>query len=659
MYDLVSQFKPRGDQVKAVSQLVNNFRQQIKNNVLLGATGTGKTFTIANVIQQLKQKVLVISHNKTLAIQLFSELKSFFPNNRVEYFISPFDFYQPEAYLPNKDLYIDKSVKWNLDIKKMRMNALNALLTEEGAIVVATVAAIYGVTNPFEYEKFILKINQGQNLKKSDLISFLVQAGYERNDLINDGSKFMVKGNVLTIGLTHNDHFLQVIFLNNQVFALVELEATTLNVLTKPSTYTIFPGNEYVVNLEKIARACQTIESELVKRISYFNNQKKLIESYRIKTRTEKDLEDLRENGFCKGIENYSLHFDNRQVGEPPFTIIDYLQHFDPHFLTVIDESHITIPQIIGMYLGDRARKTALVDYGFRLPTALDNRPLTFDEFNQKIDNVIYASATPGDYELQKVNHQVVEQIIRPTGLLDPVVEIRPTKDQIANLITEIKKTVAQKQRVFILTLTIQMAEDLTRYLQEQEIKVAYIHNRLKTFERTKVLINLRKGVFDVVVGINLLREGLDIPEVALVIILDADKTGFLRGVKSLIQMIGRASRNEAGKVILYADKMTKDMTLAINETKRRRDKQIAFNQANNIVPQTIQKPIDDIFLDEDLSQFYEKLQQQKDYKISKIEKVQITKSLNDKMNKAVKKMDFELAAKIRDMIFDLMRNNK
>lgn len=659
MYRLVSQFKPQGDQIKAIAQLTDNFQRQIRHNVLLGATGTGKTFTIANVIENLKQKVLVISHNKTLAIQLFSELKTFFPHNRVEYFISPFDFYQPEAYLPNKDLYIDKSVKWNLDIKKMRMSALNALLTEEGVIVVATVAAIYGVTNPFEYEHFILKISKGQTLQQRDLITFLVQAGYERNDLVNDGSKFMVKGNILTIGLTQNDNFLQVMFMNNQVFSLVELEATTMNVLSKPETYTIFPGNEYVVNLEKIKVACQTIESELIKRISHFNQTKKLIESYRIKTRTEKDLEDLRENGFCKGIENYSLHFDNRQVGEPPFTIMDYFQHFGADFLTVIDESHITVPQIIGMYLGDRARKTTLVDYGFRLPTALDNRPLMFDEFNKKLKNVVYVSATPADYELDRVNRQPVEQIIRPTGLLDPVVEIRPTKNQVADLIKEIEKIVAKKQRVFILTLTIQMAEDLTKYLQERKIKVAYIHNRLKTFERTKVLINLRKGIFDVVVGINLLREGLDIPEVSLVIILDADKTGFLRGVKSLVQMIGRASRNQEGRVILYADKMTRDMKLAIGETDRRRQKQLTFNQQNNIVPQTIIKPIDDIFLDEDLSKFYEKLQMKKEYKITKTEKLQITKSLNDKMNKAVKKMDFELAAKIRDMIFDLMRNNK
>lgn len=659
MYKLTSQFQPQGDQIEAIKNLVNNFHNQVFHNVLLGATGTGKTFTIANVIQQLKQKVLVISHNKTLAIQLFSELKTFFPQNRVEYFISPFDFYQPEAYLPNKDLYIDKSVKWNLDIKKMRMNALNALLTEDAVIVVATVAAIYGVTNPFEYERFIFTITKGQILDQKTLTSFLIQAGYERNDLINDGSKFMVKGNIITIGLTHNDHFLQIVFFAGKVTLLVEMEATTMNVLSKPTTYTIFPGNEYVVNLDKIRRACQTIESELIKRISHFNQNKQLVESYRIKTRTEKDLEDLRENGFCKGIENYSLHFDNRQVNEPPFTILDYFAHAGSNFLTVIDESHITVPQIIGMYVGDRARKTTLVDYGFRLPTALDNRPLTFVEFNEKIKNVIYASATPGDYELKKVNNRVVEQIIRPTGLLDPLVEIRPSKNQIDDLISEIKKTITQKNRVFILTLTIQMAEDLSRYLQEQKIKVAYIHNRLKTFERTKVLINLRKGIFDVVVGINLLREGLDVPEVALVLILDADKTGFLRGVKSLIQMIGRASRNDAGKVILYADKITNDMRLAIDETQRRRQKQIAFNTTHNITPRTISKPIDDIFLDEDLSQFYDKLQKENNYKISKIEKMQITKLLNEKMDKAVKKMNFELAAKIRDMIFDLMRNNR
>ncbi len=655
MYKLVSQFQPCGDQINAIKQLVN-FKNKVAPSLLLGATGTGKTFTIANVIAQLKQKVLVISHNKTLAIQLFSELKSFFPENKVEYFISPFDFYQPEAYLPNKDLYIDKSVKWNLDIKKMRMNALNALLTEGGVIVVATVAAIYGVINPFDYRNCIFEIRKNQRLNPKDLIAFLIQAGYQRNDLINDGSKFMVKGNVVTIGLASNDRFLQVVFSKGFISLLLEVEATTFNVLEKPQKYTIFPGNEYVMNFDKVKKAAQMIEKDLIKRIAFFENQKKAVESFRIKTRTEKDLEDFRETGVCKGIENYSLYFENRQSGQPPFTILDYFKFFNKEFLTVIDESHITVPQIVGMYLGDRSRKTSLVNYGFRLPTALDNRPLTFAEFEHKLENVVYVSATPGSYELQKTKGRIVEQIIRPTGLLDPVVEILPTTNQIAVLIAEIKKRVVKNQRVFVLTLTIQMSEDLTRYLQEKGIKVAYIHNRLKTFQRTKILINLRKGVFDVVVGINLLREGLDIPEVSLVFILDADKAGFLRGSKSLIQMIGRASRNQDGKVILCADKVTKDMQLAIDETQRRRDKQTNYNLKHNVIPQTIQKPIDDIFLDADLKSFYDKIQQ-KGRKISKIERIQVVKTLNDKMQQAVKRMDFEMAAKIRDMIFDLMKN--
>lgn len=657
MFKIHSSFQPKGDQIQAIQKLVANFKKQKKKNILWGATGTGKTFTIANVISQLNQNVLVISHNKTLAIQLFSELKTFFPDNLVEYFISPFDFYQPEAYLPHKDLYIDKSVKWNLDIKKMRMKAMNAILSSEKAIVIATVAAIYGVLNPAEYHNFFLTLTLAMQIKQKKVVEFLIKAGYKPSLLLNVGAKFMLKGKLLIISLSHTDNLLRIIFEQDKIQKLQELEAVTFNLLKEHNTFTIYPGNEYVIQDLTIQKACQSIEKALKNRLLTFTKEKKFIEKHRLKTRTEQDLEDLRELGFCKGIENYSFHFNNLQIGDPPFTIIDYFLYQNQEFLTIIDESHITNPQIKGMYLGDYARKKNLVDYGFRLPTALENRPLTFQEFSQKLTNVIYVSATPGDYEKGETSH-LVRQIIRPTGLLDPLVQVLPTTKQIEVLIAEIQKTVAANNRIFILTLTIQMAEDLTTYLQERGIKASYLHNRLKTFERTKVLINLRKGVFDVVIGINLLREGLDIPEVALVAIMDADKLGFLRGEKSLVQMIGRASRNSQGKVLLFADKMTKDMEKAISHTQEQRHLQELFNQRHNIVPQTIIKPIEDIFLDKSLAEFYDKISSQKTTKITKLQRIQISKILGDKIQKAVKKMDFELAAKIRDMMFDLLKNN-
>ena len=535
------------------------------------------------------------------------------------------------------------------------MNTLNSLLTEKSVIVVSTVAAIYGTANPDEYQKFILKLKVGQVLKQNDLIELLIKSNYERNDFINDGSKFMVKGNIITVGLINNDNFLRITFDDDCVNSLKELESVTFNLLQNHQEYCLFPGNEYVVDMIKIQKAAASIEKELQKTIKTFNQENRFVESYRIKTRTEQDLEELREFGICKGIENYALHFDNRLPGQPAFTLLDFFRYSNDNFITIIDESHITIPQIYGMYYGDRSRKQNLIDFGFRLSTALDNRPLKFDEFVKKLDNVIYASATPGNYELKEIKTEIVEQIVRPTGLLDPVIEIKSTKNQIDDILQAINHQIKNNHRVFILTLTIQMSEDLTKYLQERSIKVAYIHSRLKTFQRTKILINLRKGIFDVVVGINLLREGLDIPEVALVIILDADKAGFLRDTKSLIQMIGRASRNKNGKVFLYADKTTTSMQRAMQETQRRRDKQSAYNQKHDIIPQTIIKPIEDIFLDKDLNVFYQKMQ--KKDKISKPERREIIKILDQKMQTVIKKMDFEMAAKIRDMIFDLMKN--
>lgn len=653
-FQLISSYHLCGDQPQAVAKLTAALQSGQKHNVLLGATGTGKTFTIANVIAKLQKSTLVISHNKTLAMQLYSEFKTLFPHNKVEYFISPFDFYRPEAYLPHSDLYIDKSVKWNLDVKAMRIATLNALTTTKNVIVVASVAAIYGVLDPDKYRHFIRHLVLDQPFKQADLFKFLVNAGYERVKTDLSPGKFLVRGPLITLGLINEaDVNLRIKIVDDRIVRLQKIEAITFKVLETLNSFVLYPAQEYVIASDLLTTACQKITRELKTQLQTFTAAKELVKRHRLKTRTEQDMDNLRELGYCKGIENYAFHLENRTANSLPFTLLD---HFPADFLVVIDESHITLPQIHGMYVADHNRKKTLVDYGFRLPSALENRPLRFQEFMDKVSRIIYTSATPSDYELQQVKHRPVEQLIRPTGLLDPEIAIHPTTDQIKRLMNEIKQAIAKQLRVFVLTLTIKMAEDLTEYLQTQQLKVAYIHNKLKTFERTKILINFRKGVFDVVVGINLLREGLDIPEVGLVCILDADREGFLRGRKSLVQMIGRAARNNQGKVLLFADRISQAMEAAIRETNRRRRLQKRHNQQFKIVPQTIQKPIQDIFLDQNLNEFYTKIQTQKTSKLTRVQTKQMIIILQKKIKDAVKGQDFELAAKIRDMIFDLMQ---
>ena len=652
-FRLVSNYQLCGDQPQAVAKLSAALTNGVKHNVLLGATGTGKTFTIANVIQKYQKSTLIISHNKTLAMQLYSEFKTLFPHNKVEYFISPFDFYKPEAYLPHADLYIDKSVKWNFDVKAMRIATLNALTTTERVIVIASVAAIYGVLDPEKYRHFIRHLVLNTPLQQREFVEFLVNAGYERTKFDCAPGKFLVRGALITLGLVdETDVYLRIKIQDDKIIALQKVAAVTFKVLANLTTITLYPAQEYVIAADLLETACKKITKELTHQLATFKTANEFVKRHRLKIRTEQDLDNLRQLGYCKGIENYAFHLENRLPGSLPFTLLD---HFPPDFLVVIDESHITLPQIHGMYVADYNRKKTLVDYGFRLPSALENRPLRFHEFNQKINRFIYVSATPSDYELEQVKHRPVEQLIRPTGLLDPVIEICPTKQQIPRLISEITAAIAKQQRTFVLTLTIKMAEDLTEYLQTQQIKVAYLHNKLKTFERTKILINFRKGVFDVVVGINLLREGLDIPEVGLVCILDAAREGFLRSRKSLIQMIGRAARNAAGRVLLFADQTSQAMEAAITETTRRRNFQMQYNTKHNIVPQTIQKPIQDIFLDQNLNAFYTKLQTQKASKLTRVQTKQMIKLLQKKLQIAVRNQDFELAAKIRDMVFDLM----
>ncbi len=654
-FQLVSQFSLRGDQNQAVEKLTSAIQNNQIHNVLLGATGTGKTFTVANVIEKTQKSTLVISHNKTLALQLYGEFKAFFPHNRVEYFISPFDFYRPEAYLPNSDLYIDKSVKWNTDIKTMRISTQNALVTHSHVIVVASVAAIYGVLDPEKYKLFVYHLQINQAFNHRDFIDYLITAGYEnvKNDLA--AGKFIVRGPLITLGLHDDTIYLRIKIVDNKIVKLSKIAAITFNLIEELTSFTLFPAKEYLISSPLLNTACEKIRLELQNQLKFLRDNNEQLKAHRLETRTNQDLENLREFGYCKGIENYSYHLENRLPNSLPFTLLDY---FPKDFLIVLDESHITLPQLKAMFLADRKRKQVLVDYGFRLPSALENRPLRLKEFFRKASQIIYTSATPSDFELEKTNNQPVEQLIRPTGLLDPIIEIVPPKNQIKRLIIEIQAAIKENTRVFVLTLTIKMAEDLSEYLQTQNFKVAYIHSKLKTFERTKILINFRKGVFDVVVGINLLREGLDIPEVARICILDADQEGFLRDRKSLIQMIGRAARNVNGKVILFANKISEAMRLAIFETKRRRRLQQAYNQKHNIIPKTIEKPIQDIFLDQNLNEFYTKIQARKYSKLTRVQTKQMIVILQKKLQLAVKGQDFELAAKIRDMIFELMYKN-
>ena len=650
-FKLVSPFSPMGDQEEAIKQLVAGIKEGKKEQVLLGGTGTGKTFTVSNVIAAVNKPTLVLAHNKTLAGQLYSELKEFFPENRVEYFISNFDFYQPEAYIPGRDLYIDKNAKTNYEIEMLRSAAMNSLIEREDVIVVASVASIYGLGNPEQYKEMIFSLRVDQDIDRKELLTYLVDRQYQRNDIEQTKGTFRVRGDVIEIVPGHTESWLiRIELFGDTVERISEVDPLTGHVLGVYNTYTIYPAYGYVTKKEQILKACDTITAELENRLETFKAETKLLEHERLEQRTRHDVEMLREVGMCPGIENYSRHIDGRDEGQRPYTLIDY---FPKDFLMIVDESHVMLPQVRGMYNGDRSRKETLVEYGFRLPSALDNRPLRFEEFEKVINQVIYVSATPGDYELEHVENKVVEQIIRPTGLLDPVIEVRPTKDQIDDIISEIKIRQDRNERVLITTLTKRMAEDLSAYLKELGIKVAYLHSDTKTLERTEILRDLRLGKYDVLVGINLLREGLDLPEVSLVCILDADKEGFLRSNRSLIQTIGRAARNSNGEVIMYGDKITDSMAYAIEETNRRRKIQDAYNKEHNITPTTIHKEIRDAIRGQEVIDDAASLVK-KGKKASKKDKQVMIQELEKQMKDAAKVLDFERAMELRDIIMEL-----
>ena len=650
-FKLVSPFKPMGDQIEAIDKLVAGVKAGKKEHVLLGGTGTGKTFTVSNVIAAVNKPTLVLAHNKTLAGQLYSELKEFFPENRVEYFISNFDFYQPEAYIPGRDLYIDKNAKTNYEIEMLRSAAMNSLIEREDVIVVASVASIYGLGNPEQYKEMIFALRVGQDIDRKELLTYLVDRQYQRNDIEQTKGTFRVRGDVIEIVPGHTENWLiRIELFGDTVERITEVDPLTGHVLGAYNTYTIYPAYGYVTKKEQILKACDTITKELEERLKEFKDETKLLEYERLDQRTRHDVEMLREVGMCPGIENYSRHIDGRKEGQRPYTLIDY---FPKDFLMIVDESHVMLPQVRGMYNGDRSRKETLVEYGFRLPSALDNRPLRFEEFEKIINQVIYVSATPGDYELEHVNNEVVEQIIRPTGLLDPKIEVRPTENQIDDIISEIKIRQEKNERVLITTLTKRMAEDLSAYLKELGIKVAYLHSDTKTLERTEILRDLRIGKYDVLVGINLLREGLDLPEVSLVCILDADKEGFLRSNRSLIQTIGRAARNSNGEVIMYGDKITDSMAYAIEETNRRRKIQDASNKEHNIIPTTIHKEIRDAIRGQEVIDDAASLVK-KGRKASKKDKQAMIHELEKQMKDAAKVLDFERAMELRDIIMEL-----
>ena len=645
MFDLVSNYKPSGDQPEAIKELVAGIKNNKKQQVLLGATGTGKTFTIANVIKEVNKPTLVLAHNKTLAGQLYAELKELFPNNRVEFFISYYDYYQPEAYVPQSDTYIDKTSSINDEIDELRHSATNALISRKDVIVVASVSCIYGIGEKEEYEKNMLILTVGDNISRNKIINRLVDMTYERSDLDFHRGTFRVRGNSIDIiPVNEKAKGIRINLDGDIIESLTTFDPLTGVVMENKKTVVISPASHFVTSKDKLDKAISRIEEELKDRLEYFKENSKFIEEQRLRERVNYDLEMLRETGYCNGVENYSRHLALREEGVTPTCLIDF---FPKDFLLVVDESHVTLPQIRGMYNGDRMRKETLVNYGFRLPSALDNRPLKFNEFESKINTAIYVSATPGDYELEKVNNKVVEQIIRPTGLLDPIIEVRKTGGQIDDIIGEINKRIEKNERVLITTLTIRMSEELTNYLKEMNIKVAYLHNEIKTLERLKIIHDLRCGIYDVVVGINLLREGIDIPEVSLICILDADKQGFLRSERSLIQTIGRCARNESGKVIMYADTISDAMDKAIKETKRRREIQDKFNKEHNIVPKTIVKEIKEVISNEIKDT-------KKKTKLSKKDKLEMILKVEEEMKNAAKKLDFERAMELRDVLFEL-----
>ena len=651
MFKLVSKYKPSGDQPEAIKELVKGIEEGKKEQVLLGATGTGKTFTIANVIKETNKPTLVLAHNKTLAGQLYNELKELFPENRVEYFVSYYDYYQPEAYVPSTDTYIEKDSSINDEIDELRHSATSALISRRDVIVVASVSCIYGIGEIEEYKKKMLTLNVGDTIDRDIVLKKLVEMLYERNDIDLKRGTFRVRGDSLEIIPSYErTNGLLIEWFGDEIDRISEVDTITGHILKDKKTVSIFAASHFVTDEEKLKISIERIEKEKEERVKYFKENNKLIEAQRIEERVNYDVEMLSETGFCRGIENYSRHIALKEEGVAPNTLIDF---FPKDFLLVIDESHVTIPQVKAMYQGDRARKTNLVEYGFRLPSALDNRPLKFEEFEKKINDVIYVSATPGDYELSRVKGKVVEQIIRPTGLLDPLIEVRPTKDQIDNLLEEINKQIEKDERTLITTLTIRMAEELTNYLKSLDIKVAYLHNEVKTLERLKIIRELRLGKYDVVVGINLLREGIDIPEVSLIAIMDADKQGFLRSTRSLVQTIGRAARNSEGRVIMYADTISDSMKEAITETERRRTIQEKYNKEHNIIPKTIIKAIP-----EAVSNEVEK-KVEREEKLSKQEKIDLIENLTKEMKLAASNLDFERAMELRDIIFDLETNTK
>lgn len=658
-FKLVSNYKPKGDQPQAIKELVQGVIDEDKYQTLLGVTGSGKTFTIANVIEKVNKPILVLSHNKTLAAQLYGEFKQLFPENAVEFFISYYDYYQPEAYIPGKDIYIEKDSDINSQIEKLRLHATMSLMERRDVIIVASVSCIYGLGIPQEYQKALVRIKKGDRIDRDDLLRKLIKIHYGRNDIAFERGAFRVIGDIVDIYPAYMEHSIRVEFFGDEIEKISRINPLDNHILEVVNEYPIYPANHFITSKTILERAISTIKQELKERVEYFEKNNKLLEAQRIEQRTNFDIEMLRELGYCSGIENYSRHLTGAKKGEPPYCLLDY---FPDDFLTVIDESHASIPQVHAMYGGDYTRKKNLVDYGFRLPSAFDNRPLKFDEFEKKNKQVIFISATPGDYELSKTNGVFVEQVIRPTGLPDPEIEVKPVSTQVDDLLEQIRIRTIKKQRVLVTTLTKRMAEDLSEYLSRAGVKVRYMHSEINTIERSQIIRDLRLGEFDVLVGINLLREGLDLPEVSLVAILDADKTGFLRSTRSLIQTSGRASRNIEGKVIFYADNLTNAIQETMRETNRRRQKQLKYNRENNITPKSIKKNIDDIMASTSVAEGYAKPEDKKvlsdkdkfmEY-LNLDSKEQIMKLLQREMKEASNNLEFEKAAEIRDRIFEL-----
>lgn len=652
-FELVSDYKPEGDQPKAIKELVKGVKNNKKEQTLLGATGTGKTFTVSNVIHEVKKPTLVIAHNKTLAGQLYSEFKEYFPNNAVEYFVSYYDYYQPEAYVPSTDTFIEKDASINDEIDKLRHSATSSLFERDDVLIVASVSCIYGLGSPEEYRKQVLSLRANMEKDRDQLLRDLVDIQYARNDIDFQRGTFRVRGDSIEIiPASREEHCVRVEFFGDEIDRIREVDALTGEIIGDRDHIAIFPASHFVTGEDKLKIAMKNIEAELEDQLKYFRENDKLLEAQRIEQRTRYDLEMMEEMGFCSGIENYSRHLTLREAGSTPYTLIDY---FPDDFMIVIDESHVTLPQIRGMYNGDRARKQVLVDHGFRLPSALDNRPLTFDEFEKKAEQLIFISATPGPYELEHTP-KMIEQIIRPTGLLDPKIDVRPIDGQIDNLISEINQRVKKNERTLVTTLTKKMSEDLTDYLKEIGMKVAYLHSEIKTLERIEIIRDLRVGKYDVLVGINLLREGLDLPEVSLVVILDADKEGFLRSERSLIQTMGRAARNEAGQVIMYADRITDSMKQAIGETERRREIQEAYNEKHNITPRTIKKEVRDVIratmVADEQSEYLE--EHPKLTNLTKNERAEVIEKMEQEMKQAARELNFEKAAELRDLVLEL-----